>query len=310
MQGKLAVGVDIGGTRMRAALVTKGGTIITRSEAATPARNGPEAVVDQVAILVAKVTSGVARESLTSVGVCAPGPLDTTAGMALSTPTISGFSDYPLRDRLQDQIDLPVFLEHDGHAAAFGEWSFGAGRGFSNMVYVTISTGIGSGAIVDGRLHRGHRGMAGHVGHMTILPGGPQCACGNLGCWEALAAGPAFAILANAQGFSDGAAVFDAARGADARAQALVEQLSRYLGIGLVNLMHIFSPEVIVLGGGVVAGLDLMRPHIERHIAATAMAPFRTIALRKAELGDNPGVLGVAALGFANHGSENMAMKI
>jgi glucokinase len=167
---------------------------------------------------------------------------------------------------------------------------------------VTVSTGIGAGVVTGGRLQRGHRGMAGHAGHMTVAPDGPVCACGNRGCWEALASGPAFAARAQAAGFADGAAAFAAARAGDTVARALSDALARDLGLGLTNLLHLFSPERIVLGGGMSAGLDLLAPGIAAHIARAALAPFRGVPVLPAALGDNAGLVGAAALAFAAQG--------
>ncbi len=297
--GQNALGIDIGGTRMRAAIVAADGTVLSRADCPTPASAAPDTIVARLATLVLQAGQGHAPGTVIAAGVCAPGPLDVTRGMAIATPTIAGFVNYPLRDKIAAAIGLPTYLEHDGHAAAFGEWTFGAGRGHANMVYVTISTGIGGGAIVDGALQRGRHGMAAHVGHMTIDPTGPRCACGNHGCWEALAAGPAFATVARAAGFSDGADVFAAARAGDANAAGLIKDQSRWLAIGLVNLIHIYSPDLVVLGGGVTNGLDLMRPHLQSQIALRAMPPFRDVPFVQAQLRDNAGLVGAAALGRA-----------
>ena len=297
--GQNTLGIDIGGTRMRAAIVAADGTVLSRAECLTPATAAPDAIIAQLAALVLQVGQGHAPDTLLAAGVCAPGPLDVTRGLAIATPTIAGFVNYPLRDKIAAAIGLPTFLEHDGHAAAFGEWTFGAGRGHANMVYVTISTGIGGGAIVDGALQRGRQGMAAHVGHMTIDPNGPRCACGNYGCWEAMAAGPAFAATAQAAGFIDGASVFAAARAGDAKAAGLIKDQSRWLAIGLVNLIHIYSPDLVVLGGGVTNGLDLMRPFLQSQITLRAMPPFRDVPFVQAQLMDNAGIVGAAALGRA-----------
>lgn len=296
MSDTYTVGVDIGGTRMRAALISPQGEIIARAEEKTQAAAASETVIDQVARLVAKAREGRVGTAIAAVGVCAPGPLDTIAGLALATPTIAGFRDFPLRHALETALGLPVTLEHDAQAAAYAEWTLGAGAGTADMIFVTVSTGIGSGAIVNGALHRGRRGMAGHAGHMTTTPGGPRCSCGNEGCWEAVASGTAFNRMALAAGFPNGAAVFEASRQGDEKAETLVAALAVQLGIGLVNLMHLFSPEMIVLGGGVSAGLDRLRPHLLQHIAKTALSPFHDIPILPGSLGDNAGLLGVSLL--------------
>ena len=285
--------IDIGGTRIRAAVVSAQGQVLTRAEGMTPARSHGDDVVAMIARVAEQARQG---RPVNAAGVCAPGPLDATRGIAQATPTIDGFRDYPLRDRIAQALHLPTFLDHDGHAAAFGEWQYGAGQGVQNMVYVTVSTGIGGGAIVDGRLQRGRYGMAAHVGHMTVLPGGPVCNCGNPGCWEAVAAGPAFAAAAGKAGFPDGAAAFAAAAAGDPGAISIVATEARWLGLGLVNLIHIYSPDLVVLGGGMTAGLDLMRPVIAAEITRRAMIPFRDTPFLRASLQDNAGLVGAAAL--------------
>jgi glucokinase len=270
--------------------------LLTRAEGVTPARASGDAVVEAVAQVVTQAMQGHAVDSLLGAGVAAPGPLDALQGLALSTPTIDGFRDFPLRDRIAGAIGLRTLLDHDGHAAAYGEWQFGAGRGHHNMVYVTVSTGIGGGAIVDGRLQRGRRGMAAHVGHMTLLPDGPVCNCGNPGCWEALAAGPALTAAARRAGFADGEAVFAAARAGDPGAMAVAAAEARWLGIGIVSLLHVYSPDIVVLGGGVMNGLDVLQPAMSAEIAARAMPPFRDTRVVLASLLDNAGLIGAAAL--------------
>jgi glucokinase len=296
MDRRNTLGIDIGGSRIRAAVVSPEGSLLTRAEGVTPARASGDAVVEAVARVVAQAVQGHAAGSLLGAGVGAPGPLDALQGLALSTPTIDGFRDFPLRDRIAGAIGLRTLLDHDGHAAAFGEWQFGAGRGHHNMVYVTVSTGIGGGAIVDGRLQRGRRGMAAHVGHMTLLPDGPVCNCGNPGCWEALAAGPALTAAARRAGFADGEAVFAAARAGDPGAMAVAEAEARWLGIGIVSLLHVYSPDIVVLGGGVMNGLDVLHPAMSAEIAARAMPPFRDTRVVRASLLDNAGLIGAAAL--------------
>ena len=288
-----ALAIDIGGTRIRAAVVSATGEVLTRAEGPTPARAHGDVVVASIAEVAHQALQG---RDVIAAGVCAPGPLDATRGIAQATPTIDGFRDYPLRDRLTAALGLPTVLEHDGHAAAIGEWLHGAGQGVQSMVYVTISTGIGGGAIVEGRLQKGRYGMAGHVGHMTVHPDGPICNCGNKGCWEAVAAGPAFAATARTAGFADGAATFSAARQGDPKALQLVETEARWLGLGLTNLLHIYSPDLVVLGGGMSNGLDLMRPFIADEITRRAMIPFRDTPFVRASLQDNAGLVGAAAL--------------
>jgi glucokinase len=191
----LAISVDLGGTQVRAALVDRAGAIVKRVAVATQATAGPDTVVAQILTLIEQVRAGVADQQICGVGVSSPGPLDTVQGLALSLPTLSGFESFALKAAIQAGVAWPVQLENDGIAAAIGEWQFGAGRGLSDLVYVTVSTGIGGGVISGNRVVRGRRGMAGHVGHMIIVPDGALCKCGVQGCFEAYGAGPAFRRL-------------------------------------------------------------------------------------------------------------------
>ena len=308
---RFAVAIDLGGTRIRAALVDDKGFLRQRSEAPTAAEAGRDAVLGQLRRFAASLIAGAARDQLVGVGICAPGPLDAERGVALATPTIAGFTDLPLSAMLEEQTGLPVRLENDGIAAAVGEWRFGAGVGHRNLVYVTVSTGIGGGVVADGRVLRARRGMAGHVGHMTIVRDGEICSCGNRGCWEAYASGTAFARRARLRAASpavttlgangaaiDGRAVFDAALRGDALARDLVCEEADLLGVGIANLLHLYSPDVVVVGGGLSNGFDLLRPGIVARIKTAAMPPFRDIPVARAGLGSDSGLFGAATLAF------------
>jgi glucokinase len=307
--GGLAVGVDLGGTQVRAALVDHGGTVLTRAAAPTDAVGGPRAVLQQIQQLIAEITRGVELALLAGVGVCAPGPLDSEAGVVLGIPTLPGWVDIPIVDWLSEALRLPVTLENDGVAAAIGEWRFGAGRGLTDFVYVTVSTGIGGGVIADGSVLRGRRRLAAHLGHMTIDPQGEVCTCGNRGCWEAQASGTALGDFArklaaqtpgsalSRQGAAvDARHVVEAARTGDELGLQLVAREAELLGIGIVNLLHLYSPTAVVIGGGLSNGFDLLRPGIEQHIRTRALPPFREVAIVAAQLGQNSGVVGAASL--------------
>jgi glucokinase len=303
----LAIGIDLGGTQVRAALV-EGGTLLARAAEPTDAAGGPEAVLRQIAGLIARVAPE-GRE-VRGIGVCSPGPLDSETGTILNIPTLPGWDGLPLRDILAERTGLPVVLENDGIAAAFGEWRHGAGRGLRHLVYVTVSTGIGGGAVVDGRLLHGRRGMAGHVGHLPLSVDGPVCACGAPGCFEALASGSALgraarkAVRGQPESRLSGREpegltardVVEAARDGDALALRLLGIEARWLGLGFVGLLHLYSPEAIVMGGGVAEAFDLLEAEIHATIRARAMAAFRDVPVVKAGLGGNSGLIGAAAL--------------
>jgi glucokinase len=307
--GPLAIGVDLGGTQLRAALIDRNGAVRNRKSVFTKAAGGPDVVLGQIEHLVGSVLQGVDGRDITGIGVSAPGPLDTRNGVALSIPTLAGFVDYPLAAALQKRLPFPVSLENDGISAAIGEWRFGAGRGFENVVYVTVSTGIGGGVIIDNRVLRGRLGMAGHIGHMILVPDGERCSCGNLGCFEAYASGSAFAAramarakhaattLLGANGTAiDSPAVFSAARAGDALAQDLVGEEARILGTGFASLVHLFSPDVIVMGGGLSHEFDALYPAMSARLQECAMPAFKDVRIVRSELGENSGLVGAASL--------------
>jgi glucokinase len=306
----LAIGIDLGGTQLRAAVIDARGTILKRTAVTTAATAGPDAVITQLHQAVVSVSEGIARNHIKGVGLASPGPLDTEKGIALSIPTLAGFDNIPLAALLQQKLDLPMRLENDCIAAALGEWRFGAGQGFNNFVYVTVSTGIGGGVVADGKLLRGRKGMAGHIGHMSVVQNGLHCACGNLGCWEAYGSGTAFAQRARDSAplsptslgvggaTIDGHAVFAAAAHGDALARQLVADEAEILGIGIVSLLHLYSPELIIMGGGMANNFDLLHPAISTHINTYAMPAFRDVAVTRAALGENSGLIGAAALVF------------
>ena len=303
MSQPLAIGIDIGGTQLRVALVDGAGSIRKRTAVRTEAGAGPAAVIAQIAGLVAEVVGEIDRSALLGAGVSCPGPLDTITGTALGIPTLAGWSDIPVAAMIEAALQLPVRLENDGIAAANGEWRFGAGRGLDNLVYVTVSTGIGGGIVADGHLIHGRRGMAGHIGHMIVARDGAVCSCGNRGCWEAYASGTAFAAAAakaaGAKGpFPEAKAVFDAAREGDTVARSLVAEEAEWLGVGLISLVHLYSPQKIIIGGGLANGFDLLAPGIAKRLAQGAMPAFRDVEVAPATLGDNPGLIGAAALWF------------
>jgi glucokinase len=309
---KFALAIDLGGTQLRAAIVGKDSKVIRRHAGATPSSAGAETVVAAIAAAAQEVAAGIPRAEILGAGISSPGPIDTESGTALRVPTIAGFENFPLRDALEDALGQNVWLENDGITAAIGEWKRGAGQGLRSLVYVTISTGIGGGVIADGHVLHGHKGLAGHVGHLSIDHRGLRCACGNTGCWEAYAAGPAFAararIAAEATPHSSlhaGAEtlqpvdVFTAARNGDELAISLVEEEARLLGVGITTLAHLFSPERVIIGGGLSNAFDQLQPGISAYVKVNAMPAFRDVQIVRAGLGGDSGLVGAAELVFA-----------
>jgi glucokinase len=315
----LFLGIDLGATKIIAGLVERGGRIVAREYCKTEAREGPEAVFDRLADVATQLLTaeGIDRTKVTAVGVAAPGPIDTMAGLVTAPPNLPGWHDVPLAEVIEKRLSLPVLLENDGNAAALAEYRFGAGRDCEHMVYVTASTGIGGGFILGGQPYRGTSGAAAEVGHMTLLPNGPLCGCGNRGCLEALASGTAIAREARervARGvptligeLAEGdlasisaKLVAEAADEGDIEAQLILDEAMGYFGIGMANLVNLLNPRIIVIGGGLTNMGERLFDPVRRTIDRRA---FRTSAnaveVRPAQLGHDVGLLGAAAVAMA-----------
>ena len=305
------IAVDLGGTSIRTALV-RGGTIHGRVRRETPAAEGPERVIAAIAGEVERVlrAEGVHPRmgggEGTVLAVASPGPLNAALGIVYRAPNLLGWHDVPLGALLEERTGLPVSLLKDANAAALAEHRMGAGRGAGTMIYVTLSTGIGGGLILNGELFEGPDGTAGEIGHMTIDEYGPICNCGNRGCVETKASGTAIArraaaLIASGTLHVEGtrapsaAQVIAAAQAGNAEAAALLGEAGRSVGLALVGVIHLFNPEVIVLGGGLIhAGALLLAPiqaAIDRHAIS---APRRRVRLALAALGDDAGLWGAA----------------
>src|SRR5687767_549907 len=278
------IGVDLGGTNIVAGAMPEDGSreIALRSEP-TRADQGADAVVDRIARMIHTVIAetiaetGAKRDDFAGVGIGSPGPLDRERGIVIVTPNL-GWRNFPLRDEVVNRVGLPATLDNDANCATLGEWWCGAAKGARHVIGMTIGTGIGGGLILDGRLFHGASDVAGEIGHTTIDSTGRRCKCGNYGCLEAYASGPAIAERARealnglegsmlsqmVQGQLDkitAQTVYDAAKRDDEVARDVVRDTARFLGAGIANLLNIFNPEVVVIAGGVTqAGEALFEP--------------------------------------------------
>ena len=318
----LALVADMGGTNTRVALVDETGSILHRRSERTRADAGRDAVMKRLAEALEEVASTAEASSIAGVGLSVASPVDPATGEMYNPPNLhgEGWHLFSPKSYLQDRLGFPVSLANDATLGAMGEHAFGAGRGSDNMIYMTVSTGIGGGVIVDGRLYTGYKGFAGEIGHITIDRNGPTCNCGNVGCLEVMASGTAVArmaherlsageassLLETAEGNTsaiDARMVADAAKAGDSLAQSLMHEVATNLGVGIVSLMHVFDPELIVIGGGMSQNLDMLLPDIDREIQRHAMAHLRDRRpVVKSELGDDVSLLGAAALVFSDRG--------
>lgn len=310
------IGIDLGGTKIRSVVTRADGEIVGEDVRPTDADEGKEVVVQRLiaSAQAAVAASGFVVSEIVAAGLTAPGTVDFDDGVLYQPPNLPGWVDpVPLASMLTGPLGCPVFLENDANAAAYGEWRYGAGVGLRHMIYLTVSTGIGAGLILNSALFRGADGAAGELGHMTIDVNGPPHICGMVGCLEVLASGTSIARMAHeavAAGRSPmlerlaaerqeltAAEVDIAAEAGDPAASEILERVSGYLGVGLANYINIFNPEAIVIGGGVSRiGERLLDPAFKLAKSRAFKLPSARVKLTLAALEGKAEVLGVAAL--------------
>jgi glucokinase len=310
----LIAAVDLGGTKIRSLIVDQLGAIRGVDQRPTEAQAGLPIVVDRIeaSIRAALASRRAPLSEVVALGVSAPGPVDFDRGILLEAPNLPGWREVPLAALLHERLGPPAYLENDANSAAVGEYSFGAGRGARNLIYLTISTGIGGGLILDGRLYRGTDGTAGELGHIVVDERGPLHSCGMRGCLEVMASGTAIARLAREaveqgrspalrrlaeEGPLTSKEVHEAADGGDATAREILASAAHYLAIGLADYINIFNPQRFVVGGGAARIRDdLIEPAFAEARRMAFQRPAATAQLHFAALGDDSGALGVAAL--------------
>ena len=308
MEKKYVVGVDLGGTKIYTALVDLEGNIIKEKTVETLAHEGEQAVMGRIVDTINYVIDGTDKDLIKSIGIGSPGPLDVKNGIIIENSNLP-FKNFAIVKTIRETYDLPTYLDNDANVATLGEFMFGAGKGTENMVFITASTGIGGGAVLNGKLFRGSTGNALEVGHMTVATEGPRCGCGNLGCAEALGSGTAIgkrakeAVLSNVvtslKNYENVTAkeVFKEAANGDRVAKNILNTSLTYLGIAVANTITNFDPEKVVVGGGVVNGGDIVIDTIRNVVEERCMAAFvENCTIEKAVLGGKAGVLGAAAL--------------
>ncbi len=282
----MIAGIDLGGTQVRVAVARSDGRILATSRTHTSALRTPRHVVEWAAERITRLSDG---EPVRSVGVGAPGPTDPVRGVLVNPPNLPGWKNVPLAAMLREVLDCPVYLENDANLAGLGEHRHGAGRGSGTMVYITWSTGVGAGLILNGRLFSGAHGTAGEVGHMILDPNGPLDSCGQHGCVEVYCGGGA---LSRATGTS-WEELFDEATAGNGEAAARVREAATYMGYALINMTNLFDPEVIVMGGGVTRSWRQVAPVMEQVVRSSPfIKPSRRPRLRRARLGDRAGQVG------------------
>ncbi len=283
--------VDVGGTKFAVGMLNWDGKILSRQECpAYPERGWQDGLMRIITML--RETASQVGEDMEGIGVGCTGPVDALTGRLGEIEFLPGWEGNNLVEELEKVFGVTVFLENDADAAALGELAWGAGKGASRLIFVTVSTGIGAGLVFDGRIYRGVNGAHPEIGHHVIDPTGPKCFCGAYGCWESLASGPALAIRG---GRVTAQAVCQAALQGDEMAQRAVKQEAFYLGLGFANLINLFTPDVIVVGGGVMQSLALFQDKIVQTIRENCgLVPYDMTRLVPAQLGSDAGLAGAA----------------
>ncbi|WP_156114832.1 ROK family protein [Paenibacillus sp. FSL R5-0345] len=304
------VGIDLGGTKIAAALFDSKGVLLNRELMETAGARTAEEVVQRMIGMIRSVSEG---RPLIGVGLASPGAVNSQDGIVIHGTNLPEWDNVPLKRWMESELGVEVKVVNDANAAAWGEYVRGAGKGSNNMVYVTFSTGIGAGIVMDGELLLGTNSFAGELGHNIIDPSGTECSCGRYGCWEVFASGTAIrdmalrrmesgtsmiTELANRSGEKiNSRHVFEAMALKDPVAVEVIERTIHYMAIGLANAVHTFNPDRIVIGGGVSKAGELLFPALREKTEELVMKPYKgTYTIESAGLRDDVGLIGAAAL--------------
>ena len=312
MKQEVIIGVDLGATKILSGMGTPAGQILQKATTRTP-EGRPEEVLDMIAGTIADLirTARTRQYSVRGIAAAVPGPLTFPEAVIENSPNL-GWQRVEFKKELSQRLGKPVVVDKDTNLAALGEYYYGQGEKYKDLLYITVSTGIGGGLIIDGQIYHGHRGGGGEIGHMVIDPAGPECRCGRRGCLEALASGTAIALhleklikagrgrqieICGAGAEIGAAHLGEAARQGDSEAVKIMEELSAHLARGIANLVNIFDPPIVVMGGGVMEGLgDLLLEPI-RTLTREQVFPLhrRDLQIEITRLGDDIGLYGCMA---------------
>lgn len=294
----MIAGVDIGGTKIALGLIDDSGAVVTRTEIPVEVNRGPANARERILKILRKQVEETGADLL-GIGIACTGPIDPIAGELGDVNTLPGWQGWnPVRE-FGEAFGVEAAMENDADAAALGEARWGAGKGKSSLISITVGTGIGAGIILNGDVYRGANHSHPEIGHHIVEPDGPLCTCGASGCWESLAAGPAFEQWYAEQNPEKqrltGKEICGRARAGDAEARQAVEYLAKYLGIGISNVVLMFMPEVIALSGSVMQSADLLLDSIRAVVRANCrMVPVDHCEIAVSSLGANAGLIGAA----------------
>lgn len=298
------VGVDVGGTNIRAGAMDSDGNILCRKRTITEADRGIEQFIGKLEGLVREIRKELPEFRLKAAGFGIPGAIRSREGVVTQAPNFPALDGQPVRGMLEGRLQIPCFIENDANAIALGEMWVGAGRGFSHIVSLTLGTGVGGGIIIEGELLRGADGMAAELGHLTVKSDGARCNCGSFGCLETFASATGILRmysertltepqLSKADGRLTTAKIYDMAKSGDAVSREVLEAAGIGLGVGLSTLVNVFNPEIIIIGGGVAAAWDLLlQPAVQTMNARAFKAPAARVKVVRAEKEDDAGIYG------------------
>lgn len=305
---KLFIGVDLGGTKIYTALADERGNILKEIIKPTEASNGYEQIVEKIKESIRYVSKDVKEDKVVSIGIGSPGPLDVKNGLIVDPPNLP-FKNFNIVKALKDEFKLPVFLDNDANAATLAEYKFGAGVGTTNMIFITASTGVGAGAVLNKSIYRGSTSNALELGHTTVHYSGNRCGCGNRGCVESMSSGTAIKKQADEALKSNietslrkyevvtAKEVFTEASNGDKLSSEILREALGYLGVAVSNAANAFDPDMIVIGGGVSEGGQIVLDIISEEMKNRCLKPIlNNCVVKKAQLGGKAGVLGAVAL--------------
>ncbi len=289
------IGVDLGGTNLRVAVIWDDGTIIDHLSSPTLSERGPRPVISDMIKMINTLKEKYGE--IETVGMGSPGPLDPFQGIVKNPPNLPGWTDIPLKQMVAEEVDLPVVINNDANAAGLAEAQFGAGVGYKSTFYITWSTGIGGGFIVDGKILQGETGLAGEIGNMIVAPNGKKHSNMNPGALEAMASGTAIGAEGKRQLGTEGGAeqVLELARKGNSTAQAIIDEAIHYLAIGIANIALTVDPALFVIGGGVMNASDILLTPLQQKMT-NFLYEGQTITIKQAELDQQSGIIGAALL--------------
>ncbi len=321
---EVIIGVDLGGTNVKTAVVSRDKKVLAKDSRPTNAEGGPDAVMDVMEQAIRELTAaqGIHLKDVLAVGFGAPGPMNWQTGIVYSPPNFPGWKNVPLADAMKQRLGVPCFVDNDANVACYGEYWLGAGQGTENMAVLTLGTGVGGGVVVFGHLLRGIDGTAAELGHLKVQRGGRMCGCGSRGCLEAYASVTGMvrtAVEGLEQGKESslktlcggdleqitGSMISDAAKAGDAFAQWVFQETTTWLGLGIASIVNFLNPEKVVLCGGMIAAGDMLFNSVrETVLANTFEVPGKRCQIVPAGLGADSGVIGCAGCALARYQAE------